>query len=307
MLLPIAYPVRTPRLYFKDANGKPLIGGKVFSYKAGSETEFEPTYRDAYREALNKYPIILDSAGSAFIYMFKAHRLEVFDKNKNWIERRYLPRTEHYVYFYDKYGYPLKNGKVWTYDIQSTIKKPSYQDADLTLPNLNPIILDENGGAAICIQGSYRLRVFDSKNVFITDQDFKQENRFVLTSKTYPLYFIEGVTTDFAMLDAVSKTVMNSSELNENVETSFSILSARIRDVMNGFGIEPESVNTTFALIGATVETYNPYRSTTTSPESVNTAFALVSASQRNAQIINTMQPENVATSFALVGAQITN
>lgn len=306
MLLPIAYPIRTPRLFFKDLNGKPLVGGKVFSYNSEVEVDtFKPTYRDAFRNALNKNPIVLDNAGSAFIYIFTATRLEVFDKKGNWIERRYLPQTEYYAYFYDQYGYPLKNGKVWTYDIQSTIKKPSYQDAEQALPNTNPIILDENGGAAICIAGAYRLRVFDSKNVFITDQDFKQENRFVLTSKTYPLYFVDGMTTDFGMLQSTMKVIMNSADTeHEEVETSLSILSATIRDVMNSSTTSAENIGTSFGVIGATIRSS---MNTTSINENISTSFSLKSATKRDLLITNTMQPEKLRTSFGLVGAQITN
>lgn len=306
MLLPIAYPIRTPRLFFKDSSGKPLVGGKIFSYNSEVEADtFKPTYRDAFRTALNKKPIVLDNAGSAFIYIFTATRLEVFDKNGNWIERRYLPQTEYYAYFYDQYGYPLKNGKVWTYDIQSTIKKPSYQDAEQTLQNANPVILDENGGAAICIAGAYRLRIYNSKNVFITDQDFKQENRFVLTSKTYPLYFVDGITTNFRMLDATTKVVMNSADSeHEQVETSLSILSATIRDVMNSSTTSAENIATSFRVIDATIRSSI---NTTSQIENMSTAFALTAAKRSTILITNTMQPEKLRTSFGLVGAQITN
>ena len=145
-----------------------------------------------------------------------------------------------------------------------------------------------------------------------------------LTSRMYPFQFLESMATDFALTDVLQRQVMNLTDADvEAVQTAFALSQATIRSSIalypdpgnssgsgaTGGGNQTvlEGVGTSFALIGATVEVYNPYRSTTMSLESVNTAFALVSASQRNALIINTIQPENVAASFALVGAQITN
>jgi hypothetical protein len=47
---------------FFDANGAPLVGGKIFSYLAGTTTP-AATYTDAAGTAANTNPIILDAAG----------------------------------------------------------------------------------------------------------------------------------------------------------------------------------------------------------------------------------------------------
>lgn len=145
-----------------------------------------------------------------------------------------------------------------------------------------------------------------------------------LTSRMYPFQFVESIATDFALTDGVQRQVMNLTDADvEAVQTAFALSQATIRSSIalypdpgnssgsgaTGGGNQAvlDGVGTSFALMGATVEVYNPYRSTTTSPESVNTAFVLTSASQRTVLLSNTMQPENVATSFSIVGAQITN
>jgi len=51
-----------------DSNGKPLIGGKLFSYLAGTSTPF-PTYADASGVSANSNPVILDSTGQAKIFL----------------------------------------------------------------------------------------------------------------------------------------------------------------------------------------------------------------------------------------------
>lgn len=50
------------RQQFEDANGNPYVGGKLFTYAAGSSTK-QPTYTDSTGSTANTNPIILDAAG----------------------------------------------------------------------------------------------------------------------------------------------------------------------------------------------------------------------------------------------------
>ena len=52
----------TARQQFEDANGNPYVGGKLFTYAAGSSTK-QATYTDSTGLTANTNPIILDSAG----------------------------------------------------------------------------------------------------------------------------------------------------------------------------------------------------------------------------------------------------
>lgn len=52
----------TARQQFEDANGNPYVGGKLFTYAAGSSTK-QATYTDSTGLSANTNPIILDSAG----------------------------------------------------------------------------------------------------------------------------------------------------------------------------------------------------------------------------------------------------
>lgn len=58
----------TPKLQFFDANGNPLVGGKLYSYEAGTTTPLA-TYTDATGLAANPNPIILDSRGEASVWL----------------------------------------------------------------------------------------------------------------------------------------------------------------------------------------------------------------------------------------------
>lgn len=56
------------REFFYDINGEPLVGGKLYSYKAGTN-EPKSTYTDSSGLFENTNPVILDDAGSAQIFI----------------------------------------------------------------------------------------------------------------------------------------------------------------------------------------------------------------------------------------------
>lgn len=81
-----AYPLTPVRYRALDKNGLPLIGGQVFAYEAGSTTAEKDTYSDKSMENLNTWPVILDDAGSASIYISGDYFFQVFDAEGNLIE-----------------------------------------------------------------------------------------------------------------------------------------------------------------------------------------------------------------------------
>lgn len=299
----LATPVIQPRMRFFDKDGKPLVGGKVYVFKVGTE-EFKPTYRNSEFTALNQNPIVLDNAGSALIYLRGSNQLRIYDKDGNHIENRIEYQQLERAQFYDDYGKPLKNGFVYTYDYQSTIKKTSYSIDDVA--NQNPIVLDENGTALVNIVGAYRLRQYNSKNVFVGDQDFKRPPARVLTSVVYPLYFEEGVATGFSVDHSI---LNNAPSVSDNVETTIAMRSASTRDVLNAFSTN-EHVVTEIGVIEATIEeTRSKYQTTSMPVEMLSTNTSLISAqiTKQIGFITHTPEDEKVSTSFALTGAQITN
>ena len=63
-----AYLSPSPKLQFFAANGDPLVGGKLYSYEAGTTTP-RVTYTNAQGNVANTNPIILDSRGEANIWL----------------------------------------------------------------------------------------------------------------------------------------------------------------------------------------------------------------------------------------------
>ena len=53
---------------FFDTNGAPLVGGKLYSYAAGTTTP-KATYTDESLGAANANPIILDANGEANVWL----------------------------------------------------------------------------------------------------------------------------------------------------------------------------------------------------------------------------------------------
>lgn len=73
--------------------------------------------------------------------------------------------------FTNDLGSPLVGGQVYTYFAGTSTNQDSYSDSALTVPNTNPVILDDTGSADIFLKGAYRIRVFDKSGRFIEEQD----------------------------------------------------------------------------------------------------------------------------------------
>ena len=58
----------SPKMQFFDANGNPLVGGKLYTYAAGTNTPLA-TYTDAGGATPNANPVILDSRGEANVWL----------------------------------------------------------------------------------------------------------------------------------------------------------------------------------------------------------------------------------------------
>jgi hypothetical protein len=58
----------SPKLQFLDSNGAPLVGGKLYTYAAGTTTP-QVTYTDYVGGTPNANPVILDSRGEASVWL----------------------------------------------------------------------------------------------------------------------------------------------------------------------------------------------------------------------------------------------
>jgi len=72
------------QLYLATSDGAPLVGGKVYTYEAGTTTP-KATYSNADGTASNTNPVILDSRGEAVIFWEGAYKVVVKDSLDNTI------------------------------------------------------------------------------------------------------------------------------------------------------------------------------------------------------------------------------
>lgn len=71
----------SPKLQFFDANGNPLVGGKLYSYEAGTSTPLA-TYANYDASTTNTNPVILDSRGEANVWLSSSYyKLKLTDSN----------------------------------------------------------------------------------------------------------------------------------------------------------------------------------------------------------------------------------
>lgn len=81
------------RSWYADNNGRPLAGGKLWTYQAGTSTP-KASFTSSLGTTPNTNPVILDSSGRASIYLEPgSYKLVLMDKNDNviWTEDNVKP------------------------------------------------------------------------------------------------------------------------------------------------------------------------------------------------------------------------
>lgn len=69
-----------PKQQFIGSNGRPLAGGKVYTYAAGTTTA-KATYTDSGGLTANANPVILDAAGRASIWLNGYYKISLYDSS----------------------------------------------------------------------------------------------------------------------------------------------------------------------------------------------------------------------------------
>lgn len=68
-------------------------------------------------------------------------------------------------------GVPLVGGRVYTYEVGSSVEKAAYTDAAGLVPHSNPIVLDARGETAVYWNGFYRVEVCDANDSLLYSFD----------------------------------------------------------------------------------------------------------------------------------------
>lgn len=140
-----------PKMQFFDINGEPLVGGKVYTYEAGTTTP-SVTYTDNTGASVNSNPIILNARGEASIWLGASiYKFKLADANDVEIW------TADYVSAPIAGVSPALSGNV---TIQSDSSNPALKITqtgfglalrvqDATDPDLTPFAIDANGNVGI--------------------------------------------------------------------------------------------------------------------------------------------------------------
>ncbi|SPA44598.1 hypothetical protein [Cupriavidus taiwanensis] len=72
------YLILPAKQVFEDSDGKPLVGGKLYTYDAGTST-LKKTYQDRGGASENTNPIILDARGECTVYGTGNYRIKLTD------------------------------------------------------------------------------------------------------------------------------------------------------------------------------------------------------------------------------------
>lgn len=113
-------------------------------------------------------------------------------------------------------GDPLVGGLVHTYVPGGTVPADTWQDADETIPNENPIVLDLVGSCLIYGTGAYQLTVTDSLGNAIPGYSGLSYSPAFISEAMQPVVAASTVQEGFGLLAANGGTIGNPLFVNGN-------------------------------------------------------------------------------------------
>ena len=129
-------------------------------------------------------------------------------------------------------GDPLVGGLVHTYVPGGTVPADTWQDADETIPNANPIVLDSVGSCLIYGTGAYQLTVTDSLGNAIPGYSGLSYSPAFISEAMQPVVAAATVQEGFDLLAANGGTIGNPLFVagNATIEGNFTIEGSAVID-----------------------------------------------------------------------------
>lgn len=156
-----------PVYRFVDGDDLPLIGGKVYTYAAGTTTPLT-TYSNKELTVPNTNPVQLNLRGEAVIFLptdvlFDFDVFDVGDTAIETVEDVTNGIANSAPVFYDNDGNPLAGGKLYTYVAGTTTPQSTYADTNGDVTNANPLVLDGTGATEFWVDdAAYKYVLKDS-------------------------------------------------------------------------------------------------------------------------------------------------
>ena len=127
-----------------------------------------------------------------------------------------------------------------------------------------------------------------------------------LSSRPYVYYILEAVSTDFEMLDATQRTILNSYELQGNLRTDFKMLDVISRDVMVTYKSKPFNVQTDFKMLDAVLLQNDVYTTHKLNPFNIQTNFEMLdTVVVKEVRYLNYSVGSKVQTDFKMLRARL--
>lgn len=256
----------TPKTQFLTASGAPLVGGKVYTYTAGTTTP-QATYTDSTGATPNANPTILDSRGEANIWLgASTYKIKLTDANdvEIWTVDNVSAPTAALS--------PVLSGNV-TIDsntpgpalkITQTGTGPALRIQDAADPDATPFLIDSDGNVGIGTAAPVSALEIASPGVFTGAWAYMPAGtKAVFAQTSAPTGWTKVTTSNNAALRVVS----GSASTGGSVDFTTAFTSQAVSGTIGGTALttaqlpsHSHSINTQTAAYGTgggTMEVFN--------------------------------------------------
>lgn len=201
-----------PFTQFVDGNGNPLSGGKVYTYVTGASLTPKATYTDSSAATPLSNPVILDSNGSAVIWLSGEYRIQVKDANDVLIHNVDNVAQD------SSATTSFSDATFTLFDDADATKKAAFQLSDITTGNTRVISVPDSNITLVGAANPQTLTnksLSDSTTFIVDDSDVTKKAQFqcstiaTATTRTYTFPNKDGtlaMTSDIAASGVVANS-----------------------------------------------------------------------------------------------------
>lgn len=219
--------IYTPVLHFDDINGRPLVGGKLYTYKAGTSTP-APTYRNSTGTELNENPILLNERGECVCFLDDGLKYKFVLKDS----------LENTIWEQDNVSIPAGEGGGGGSDGVRVyyFEGGSWYDADDTEVDIQDIIDATDGGATPIV---VQMRGGGSKDSYYL-VGYSPSNYIVLSNGSRTIT-LDGTDETYSFDDSEETTIeiveKMTEDLDKKITTTYPFAQITTMSDFAGYGV----------------------------------------------------------------------